>query len=172
VGKDQLTTTRVADRAGVSVGTLYQYFPNKSSLLQAVLRRHLLEVTEAVERVSLEQHGHTPHCMATALIHAFLHAKMSNASASAALYAVSSELDSASILREMQLRNDVAIVAMFRSAQPPLTADPTLVASVVQGALAGVSRRILDQGAIPAQIETHRQHLIHMLCAYLNHATA
>ena len=28
VGKEQLTTTLVAARAGVSVGTLYQYFPN------------------------------------------------------------------------------------------------------------------------------------------------
>jgi AcrR family transcriptional regulator len=53
VGKERLTTTRVALRAGVSVGTLYQYFPNKSALLQAALRRHKDAVTEAVERVCL-----------------------------------------------------------------------------------------------------------------------
>ena len=41
VGKERLTTTKVALRAGVSVGTLYQYFPNKSALLQAALRRHM-----------------------------------------------------------------------------------------------------------------------------------
>jgi len=32
-GIEQLTTTRIAARAGVSVGTLYQYYPNKQSLL-------------------------------------------------------------------------------------------------------------------------------------------
>ena len=35
VGLDRLTTTRVAERAGVSVGTLYQYYPNKQALLYA-----------------------------------------------------------------------------------------------------------------------------------------
>src|ERR1700722_7332233 len=57
VGKERLTTTSVALRAGVSVGTLYQYFPNKSALLQAALKRHLAEVTEAVEVVCKEQEG-------------------------------------------------------------------------------------------------------------------
>src|ERR1700677_3879026 len=79
VGKQRLTTTRVASRAGVSVGTLYQYFPNKSALLQAVLRRHLDEVTEAVERACREQKGNTLQHMATALITAFLEAKMTDA---------------------------------------------------------------------------------------------
>jgi AcrR family transcriptional regulator len=75
-GKERLTTTRVASRAGVSVGTLYQYFPNKSSLLQAVLKRHMDEVTEAVQRVCREQKGQPLQQMATALICTFLEAKM------------------------------------------------------------------------------------------------
>src|SRR5580692_2269895 len=72
VGKERLTTTKVAARAGVSVGTLYQYFPNKSALLQAVLKRHMDEVAGAVERVCREQKGNTLEHMATALITAFL----------------------------------------------------------------------------------------------------
>jgi AcrR family transcriptional regulator len=35
------TTNDVADEAGVSVGSLYQYFPNKDSLLVALTRRHI-----------------------------------------------------------------------------------------------------------------------------------
>jgi AcrR family transcriptional regulator len=36
---------------------LYQYFPNKSSLLQAALKRHVAEVTNAVERTCEKQRG-------------------------------------------------------------------------------------------------------------------
>src|SRR5262245_4205990 len=79
IGKERLTTTRVAARAGVSVGTLYQYFPNKSALLQAALKRHLDEVTGIVERVCRAQTGKTAPDMAAALITAFLNAKMRDA---------------------------------------------------------------------------------------------
>lgn len=55
VGKERLTTSKVALRAGVSVGTLYQYFPNKAALLKAALKRHLDAVTQAVEQACREQ---------------------------------------------------------------------------------------------------------------------
>ena len=48
-GPERLTTTRVAERAGVSVGTLYQYYPNKQALLSAVLEQHLEKVAGALE---------------------------------------------------------------------------------------------------------------------------
>jgi AcrR family transcriptional regulator len=93
VGKGRLTTTRVASRAGVSVGTLYQYFPNKSALLQAVLKRHLEQVAEAVERVCREQEGNSLTQIGPALINAFLDAKMKDPKTSVAFYAVSSDVD-------------------------------------------------------------------------------
>jgi len=37
------TTNRIAARAGVSIGTLYQYFPNKEAVAVALLERHLAE---------------------------------------------------------------------------------------------------------------------------------
>lgn len=39
-GYDRFTTARAAERAGVSVGTLYQYFPNKAALASAVIERN------------------------------------------------------------------------------------------------------------------------------------
>jgi AcrR family transcriptional regulator len=42
------TTNKVADAAGVSIGSLYQYFPDKVSLVGAIRRRHLDDSLAAV----------------------------------------------------------------------------------------------------------------------------
>ena len=47
-GIDALTTTAVADRAGISVGSLYQYFPSKEALVAAVIERHQQEIMQVV----------------------------------------------------------------------------------------------------------------------------
>jgi AcrR family transcriptional regulator len=43
-GFDQASTNRIAARAGVSVGSLYQYFPSKEALVAAVMERHNKEL--------------------------------------------------------------------------------------------------------------------------------
>jgi AcrR family transcriptional regulator len=47
-GFDKASTNRVAEVAGVSVGSLYQYFPSKEALVAAVIERHNREVMETV----------------------------------------------------------------------------------------------------------------------------
>ena len=51
-GLDALTTARVADRAGVSVGSLYQYFRNKEELIVALTDRVNADLLDAVDRVA------------------------------------------------------------------------------------------------------------------------
>ena len=172
IGKERLTTARVARRAGVSIGTLYQYFPNKSSLLQAVLRRHLDGVATAVEHVCQEQKGNALAEMATALIEAFLEAKIGDGHAGAALYAVSSDVDGANIAKQMSARINQAIVEMLTTACDPLKTDPSLVASILQGAIAGVSRRLLESDDPKQQRNSVQRELTILACSYLAASSA
>jgi len=47
-GFDKASTNRIAEVAGVSVGSLYQYFPGKEALVAAVIERHNLEIMQTV----------------------------------------------------------------------------------------------------------------------------
>lgn len=49
-GFDAATTNRVAVKAGVSIGSLYQYFPNKESLVRALNDRHTREVLALLQK--------------------------------------------------------------------------------------------------------------------------
>src|SRR5512146_980821 len=47
-GFDKASTNRIAERAGVSIGSLYQYFPGKEALVAAVMERHRHEIMQVV----------------------------------------------------------------------------------------------------------------------------
>lgn len=50
LGYDGVTTTLIAERAGVAVGSLYQFFPDKRAVVQALTKRHLDHFTAQIER--------------------------------------------------------------------------------------------------------------------------
>jgi hypothetical protein len=125
-----------------------------------------------VELVCKEQNGRTLEQMVTALVAAFLDAKMKDAKTSVALYSVSSDVDGARIVQQMGVRTNKAIVLMLANAREPLTTDPQVVASILQGTMAGVSRRILESGAAEKQFDTMRRELIILACAYVEARSA
>jgi AcrR family transcriptional regulator len=50
-GAEALTTTRVAEAAGVSVGSLYQYLPDKGAIVEALARRYLAEFEQLMREL-------------------------------------------------------------------------------------------------------------------------
>ena len=59
MGYDKITTNRVAEAAGVSIGSLYQYFPNKDSIFAALIERHLEEHRKIIAAI-LEKNADQP----------------------------------------------------------------------------------------------------------------
>jgi AcrR family transcriptional regulator len=49
-GYDRASTNRIAQAAGVSIGSLYQYFPSKEALVAALVEAHLDRMMEAMTR--------------------------------------------------------------------------------------------------------------------------
>lgn len=56
-GYDKASTNRIAEAAGVSVGSLYQYFPSKEALVVAVIDRHNQETMRLVRSALNEVAG-------------------------------------------------------------------------------------------------------------------
>ncbi len=172
VGSARLTTTRVAARAGVSVGTLYQYYPNKQALLYAVLERHLEGIFAAVEQACRESCSKPLAQMSTALVDAFVTAKLQRTDVSKALYAVHADLDGARLVSRVHQRAERAIVAMLECV-PGIQKDTLpFAARMLISTMAGTARHVLEAGASPAAKRDLREHL-HLLCgAYLERLAA
>lgn len=115
-GPHCLTTTRVAARAGVSVGTMYQYFPHKQALLYALNERYLEALSEKVETACLAHHGLPVEVMVAALIETYWSAKTERADVTRALYRTAVELDNEALIEAFAARVDAATLAMLASA--------------------------------------------------------
>ncbi len=53
-GVEAITTNRIAEAAGVSIGSLYQYFPDKRTIFTALYDRHVDEVRNVIERTMVD----------------------------------------------------------------------------------------------------------------------
>lgn len=140
VGYAKLTTTRVAERAGVSVGTLYQYFPDKRSLAAALHVRYYRMLVGAVGAAlaSVSPAAPLPELLRAGLA-ALLAVKHDNLALTHALRTPQADPEGASFVRESLEGFVEAIRAPVLRAAPALapTADrelPILVAAL-EGAI-------------------------------------
>ncbi|MEO8903228.1 MAG: TetR/AcrR family transcriptional regulator [Polyangiaceae bacterium] len=69
-GVDAVTTNRIAQVAGVSIGSVYQYFPNKRAIFLALHERHVEESGRLIERVLVDHAASSLEAFMRALIDA------------------------------------------------------------------------------------------------------
>jgi len=158
-GLQQLTTIRVAERAGASVGTLYQYFPHKQALLFAVLHRHHLKVEQTLTQTAAASHHKPLATMMAAVIDAFLQAKTGRVDEARAMYGIVAELNTREAVREYETRCRAALVAMLKTATDAKFRDLESVVFMLTAAMSGPVRAVVEGGrpakivrALPAQL--------------------
>ncbi|KKB08546.1 TetR family transcriptional regulator [Devosia geojensis] len=162
-GIHRLTTTRVAERAGVSVGTMYQYFPHKQALLYALNERYLDLVAERVEEACRAQHGATTKAMVEALVTAYWQAKTERSDVTRALYNSVVELDNQALVDAFARRMDAATIAMLKSAPDADYADIDLVNVTLLSVIFGTVRNVFERN-LPASEQAAIRHQLMTVC--------
>jgi AcrR family transcriptional regulator len=169
-GVGRLTTTRVAGRAGVSVGTMYQYYPHKQALLFAIVERQLDLIVAAMMAAVKRLEGRDLQSVAEGLATAWLDAKMADIVSSRAIYGIAAEFDLAEVMnRAMKLMVEV-ISRLLRTIPDARVADPDSTAFMLAALLGGTVRVVMEAGAAENDIERLRQELPRACLGYLNMA--
>ena len=170
-GEERLTTTRIAERAGVSVGTLYQYFPNKQSLLFAVLEHHVNNVAARVEAACVSARHKPLAEMIKEMVEAFVDTKMERADISVALYRVSADVGGTTLTKRASQRLRKAVEAMLQTATDAKSPPDKFAIDIMLAAMAGAMRSLLEAGPTSATVRKSREQLVLLCQSYIAAAT-
>lgn len=166
-GVGRLTTTRVAERAGVSVGTMYQYYPHKQALLFAIVDRQLGLIVTAMLAAAERLEGGDLRCVAAGLATAWLDAKMADVVSSRAIYGIAAEFDLSELMDRAKVQLVDAISALLKTIPEVWFIDPDTTAFMLTALLGGSVRVVMESGTANEDLERLRQELPRTCMGYL-----
>jgi AcrR family transcriptional regulator len=166
-GAQRFTTARVAEKAGVSVGSLYQYFPNKASILFR-LQMEEWRSTAALLRGILEDRTRPPLERLRTAVHAFVRSECEEAQMRLALGDAAPFYRDAPEAQEPRASGTRTVQLFMEEVLPQAPeAARTLAGDVVMMTLSAVGKHISETPRTAAEIETYANAVADMLCAYL-----
>ena len=159
------TTNKVAEVAGVSIGSLYQYFPDKLSLIEAVRGHHFDDVLRVIRQA---MDGKKPvRQFAEALIDGMIAAHLEHPALHRVMLDEVPGHDRARIahdsFRTEYLSRYAAAIAPYHR-----IAKRQVVAEILSSAVEGVIHNAARSGQLKAP-EVKRE-LVNLICSYLSHS--
>ncbi|MBY6261057.1 TetR/AcrR family transcriptional regulator [Azospirillum sp. 412522] len=167
-GMQRLTTTRVAHRAGVSVGTMYQYFPHKQALIYALNERYLDVLAARIEATCRSQQGAPLDRMVEALIDTYWRAKTERPEITRALYRSVAEIDNEAMIAAFCARVDAATTGMLRSACDATFTDLETVNLTLVTVIFGTVRNAFERNLGQKEADGLYRQLILLCRSYLD----
>jgi len=167
-GVTRFTTARVAEKAGVSIGSFYQYFPNKAAILFRLQADEWRETT-AMLRTILEDASKPPHDRLRALVHAFIRSECEEAEMRMALNDAAPLYRDAPEAQQVRASADRTIEFFMKELLPNATAAThALTGELITTTFSAVGSSFSETPRTQAEIKAFADAMADMFCAYLN----
>ena len=166
-GAQRFTTARVAEKAGVSIGSLYQYFPNKAAILFRLQSDEWRQTGELLRGI-LENAEQPPLMRLRTLVHAFIQSECEEATMRVALNDAVPLYRDAPEAQEAKASGN-RTVQLFMQEVLPAASDAARASAgdLIKGTLSAVGKHFSETPRTPAEIKTYADAMAEMFCAYL-----
>lgn len=166
-GAQRFTTARVAERAGVSIGSLYQYFPNKAAILFRLQSDEWRRTSELLRDI-LADRATLPLVRLRTLVHAFIRSEREEAAIRVALSDAAPLYRDAPEAQDAQAAGEGVVAAFMREALPKASdATRVLAGELITTTLSEVGKTFSEEARSEAEIAAYAGAMADMFCAYL-----
>ncbi len=166
-GARRFTTARVAEKAGVSVGSLYQYFPNKAAILFRLQSDEWRQTTNLLGEI-LSDSAVPPLERLRKLVHMFVQSECDEAAVRLALDDAAPLYRDAPEAVEAREASDPAIEAFMAEVLPEASTEKRGIAGdLIFTAMTSVGKEFSEVPRGPSEIKAYANEMADMFEAYL-----
>jgi len=166
-GAHKFTTERVAEEAGVSIGSLYQYFPSKEALLFRLQTDEWSETWGVLDEI-LDDRALQPLERLRKAVLVFFRSEQQEAALRVALDDAGALFRDAPEAAAFFLVAGARMNAFFEEALPVVAAEPrALAAELVLTSMSALAEKVTARGLSRAQVDAWAKSSADMYCAYL-----
>jgi AcrR family transcriptional regulator len=166
-GARHFTTARVAEAAGVSVGSLYQYFPNKESILFRLQADEWRQTGSLLDKIMTDS-TLPPLERLRSLVLAFFRSECDEAQLRVALSDAAPLYRDAPETREHREQGKRLLLAFTRELLPNVPAkERNFAMGLVKTAMSAIGKTVSEEGHARTHVDRLAQATGDMFCAYL-----